>query len=454
MTSSVKTKEPGWAGQMRKLITANGNSSQALLRVSGVNTLNFKLMFFVKTKSKRKNVITYLTVLLLMVGGILLESTLSEKSQIADCACPDETQVNMQQEAGWFFGRHKTSRGTATVFLVSHYGQTRVLPIINSNHKGGVNSSFVFFVSYIIIKMKLLLKIKLLLLGLCLMYAGNLQAKNIKVSGYIRDSLKNSIPYSSIIIKNTSIGTFSDVNGYFELEINQFPLTLVISNVGYNKKEIFLSSLSGDLEITLNEKIIILNEVVITSENEVERLFIGCPKKTRGSISRTARHPFEQWGLTVRNKGNQLYRQGKLISALVKITPPPFGIKPDGSNQIRLRIYNIKNESQIGQDILQKNIFLSPKKGGWYKIDMTDIDLILPKKGFIVAIEWLENQPLERWGEDAYDYTYGLSITASKTNKLDSENYATLFFNPLKMEWAKEYNDIIPAIRLEIEEYE
>ena len=42
-----------------------------------------------------------------MVGGIFLESALSEKSQVADCACPDEIQVNMQQEAGWFFGEHK-----------------------------------------------------------------------------------------------------------------------------------------------------------------------------------------------------------------------------------------------------------------------------------------------------------------------------------------------------------
>ena len=63
-------------------------------------------MFFVKEKSKRKNVITCLTVLLLMVGGILLESTLSEKSQVADCACPGETQITTQQEAGWFFGKH------------------------------------------------------------------------------------------------------------------------------------------------------------------------------------------------------------------------------------------------------------------------------------------------------------------------------------------------------------
>ena len=66
MTPSVKTKEPGWAGQMRKLITADGNSFQALLRVSEVNTLNFKLMFFVKEKSKRKNVMTSLVAVLLI----------------------------------------------------------------------------------------------------------------------------------------------------------------------------------------------------------------------------------------------------------------------------------------------------------------------------------------------------------------------------------------------------
>ena len=95
----------------QQLIIANGNSSQALLRVSEVNDLNFKAMFFVKTKSKRKNVITYLTITLLMVGGIFLESALSEKSQVADCACPDEIQVTTQREAGWFWGQHNTENG-------------------------------------------------------------------------------------------------------------------------------------------------------------------------------------------------------------------------------------------------------------------------------------------------------------------------------------------------------
>ncbi|MDE0471912.1 MAG: hypothetical protein OXH57_08220 [Ekhidna sp.] len=70
-----------------------------------VNILNLIIMFFITTKSKRKNVIVALGLTLLMAGGVSLESKLSEQSKF-DCM----DQINNQKDAGWFFGCHKNEK--------------------------------------------------------------------------------------------------------------------------------------------------------------------------------------------------------------------------------------------------------------------------------------------------------------------------------------------------------
>jgi len=49
---------------------------------------------------------------LVMVGGIVLDTQQSEKELLSDCSCTEQIQVQ-QQEAGWFFGWHKTVKGRA-----------------------------------------------------------------------------------------------------------------------------------------------------------------------------------------------------------------------------------------------------------------------------------------------------------------------------------------------------
>ena len=67
-------------------------------------------MFFVKSKSRRRNVITALIMTLILSGGIMLDTQLSKKEPLSDCSCTEQIQVQ-QQEAGWFFGRHCNKKG-------------------------------------------------------------------------------------------------------------------------------------------------------------------------------------------------------------------------------------------------------------------------------------------------------------------------------------------------------
>ncbi len=60
---------------------------------------------------------------------------------------------------------------------------------------------------------------------------------------------KEGIPGVSIRIKNTSVGTTSDYNGNFQLS-QKTPLTIIISSVGYQTKEVSLTASSSNIELT------------------------------------------------------------------------------------------------------------------------------------------------------------------------------------------------------------
>ena len=59
-------------------------------------------MFFVKSKSRRRNVITALIMTLILSGGIMLDTQLSQKEPLSDCSCTEQIQIQQQQEAGMF----------------------------------------------------------------------------------------------------------------------------------------------------------------------------------------------------------------------------------------------------------------------------------------------------------------------------------------------------------------
>src|ERR1035437_10349926 len=85
------------------------------------------------------------------------------------------------------------------------------------------------------------------------------------VKGTILDKSDNSkIGFASIYINGTSVGTNSDQNGYFELDISKYgsrPLT--ISALGYYSVTLADFSREKPIEVYLTPKMFELNEVVV-----------------------------------------------------------------------------------------------------------------------------------------------------------------------------------------------
>ena len=162
----------------------------------------------------------------------------------------------------------------------------------------------------------------------------------------------------------------------------------------------------------------------------------------------------------INNVGNQLYSGNYLLKSLaVKISPVIFGAtKADGSQQLRLRLYKIENE-KVGKDILDKDILLTPNKNSWYKLEMP-YKIYLPSEGFVLALEWIENQKYEEWKRKyGTAVWYGLQIEMSNLKEKEREYYSTWYFDPIKKRWgwqteSEESKYTIPAFRIELSEDE
>ena len=88
------------------------------------------------------------------------------------------------------------------------------------------------------------------------------------VTGIVKDNLGNLLPEVSVIIKNTEKGTSTDFNGNYSIEANKGDI-LVFSYIGYTAKSITIGS-SNTYNVSLEENIHALNEIVLTSRKKAE----------------------------------------------------------------------------------------------------------------------------------------------------------------------------------------
>jgi len=108
-------------------------------------------------------------------------------------------------------------------------------------------------------------RIILLLLLINLFQGGHAQL----VHGIVHDKSDNSkIGFASIYINGTSVGTNSDQNGYFELDISKYgSLPLTISALGYYSVTLADFSREKPIEVYLTPKMFELNEVVVNARS-------------------------------------------------------------------------------------------------------------------------------------------------------------------------------------------
>ena len=92
--------------------------------------------------------------------------------------------------------------------------------------------------------------------------SNELRIQQIQVSGKVVDQNDQPLPGATILIKGTVIGTQTDFDGLFELEIPKNNATLVVSYIGYTTVEVQLNGQTS-ITIKLEEDANALDEIVV-----------------------------------------------------------------------------------------------------------------------------------------------------------------------------------------------
>ncbi len=111
---------------------------------------------------------------------------------------------------------------------------------------------------------KLFLSLTMLALSL-----GSVFAQNRTVTGVVKDAQGETIIAASVVVKGTTIGTVTDIDGAFRLEVPASAKILVISYVGMQTQEVAITGAS--LNVVLKDDAKMLDEVVAIGYGTVRR---------------------------------------------------------------------------------------------------------------------------------------------------------------------------------------
>lgn len=107
------------------------------------------------------------------------------------------------------------------------------------------------------------------------------QQQTRRITGSVKDGLGDPVAGATIVVKGTTNGVITDLNGNFNLEAGDNDI-LVISFIGFNSQEILVGS-NQVINIVLKESLLSLEEVVVVGYGVQSRVSItGSVSTTKG----------------------------------------------------------------------------------------------------------------------------------------------------------------------------
>ncbi len=223
---------------------------------------------------------------------------------------------------------------------------------------------------------------------LCLLLMGlNLQAQQF-VFGQIHDAeLDTPLPYVNIGIPGEGVGTVTDEQGYYQLEIPNHLLdsTILFSMVGFTTAERSIVLDKGSeklLSLKLHPKVTALKEVVVTN-TQWKSISVG--NKTASKLI-TA-------GFTSNHLGNEIAQFVRIKKGTPTLLKKFWlSIAENNIQDVVLR-FNVYNEVEglPGDNILEKPVYISlPNEPQTITVDLLPYDIFV-EDDFFVSIEWIED---------------------------------------------------------------
>ena len=199
-------------------------------------------------------------------------------------------------------------------------------------------------------------------------------AQEKSISGTVTDGTTNQgLPGVTVIVKDTQVGTATDVNGSFSLQVPATATTLVFSFIGYTPQERTIGN-SSTFNVTLAPDNKQLSEVVVTGYGtQLRSEFTGSVSSVKGeSIQNRPVQSFDQ-ALTGRASGVNIVQPNGLLN-----NPPVIRVR--GVNSISLSSFPLVVVDGIpistDQDISVNTAAVNNPLGDINPADIETIDIL------------------------------------------------------------------------------
>jgi len=200
-----------------------------------------------------------------------------------------------------------------------------------------------------------------------------------QTKGVVKDSLSGSaIPYVSVWVENENIGTTSEENGEFVINVSDKSKNLVFSALGFKKKIVKASEAQM---VNLSPSAVEIGEILISNNRK---------EKTQIEIGKTKNRIAEAFdnGPKMDAKFFPFLPEYKKTSWIKKATIM-VDSKIEGAT-IRIQLYGVDQNGYPGDELLDKNYIITLKKGiTKQEVDLTDFNLEMPETGVFVVFERL-----------------------------------------------------------------
>lgn len=217
---------------------------------------------------------------------------------------------------------------------------------------------------------------------------------------------KEVIPFVNIWVQNENIGTTSNEKGAFELDIDSTKI-IVFSAIGYQTTKISSDSIQKLLE--LRPIVTQLNEVIINSKRQSKEFVIGEFKKSE--INHYFACGTKPWITARYFKFEEHYDETTFLNKIKLLTHSDIR-----DSKFNIRLYGVSENGEPEGYIFDENIIGIAKKGKKITdIDLSNLNIEFPKKGFFIAIEWLIIE------SNKHEYSYTMQDSNKKLNGVSYE---------------------------------
>lgn len=204
-----------------------------------------------------------------------------------------------------------------------------------------------------------------------------------QIKGHCIDENGNGISYVNITVKGKAFGTVSSEKGNFILQTETLGKmdSLIFSHINFETKTIGLSNISEI--ITMNSKVQLLNEVVVSNKRNIKiREKIVGTKTESGNVilEFVSKNLGTEVGKIIKVNKNKVYDLKKVFFNIVTL-----GYK---SVTLRLNFYPINDGIAETKKINFVENIVKISKTGLVEVDLSNQNVSFDKD-FISSIEWI-----------------------------------------------------------------